>query len=53
MSLNSHWINTLIIECLIIFLFFNLLVCIYTCIFDSFVEKKYPIKKRAKKAYRD
>jgi len=43
MSLNSHWINTLIIECLIIFLFFNISVCIFTCIFGSFVkkEKKY------------
>ena len=52
MSLNSHWINTLIIECLIIFLFFILVVAC-TSMFNSFVEKKYPIKKLAKKAYRD
>ena len=50
MTLNSQWINTLIIECLIIFLFFQLLVCIYTCMFNSYIEN--PIK-RSKKAYRD
>lgn len=52
MTLNSQWINTLIIEGLIIFLFFQLLVCIYTCMFNSYHEKgKRIIKETNRKLF--